>query len=121
MHNGFRLLRLHQKKTSEDEDEPWSNVSVGLRSLTERSPSNRMRTVERDPLYTERSLDNFVETVLDYLELNPITSGCLSLPDFVGLCPSCTCFSSGFSDLMLTILTAQTFDSHRDIIAATHP
>jgi hypothetical protein len=63
MHNGFRLL---QKKTGEDEDEPRSNASVGARSLTECYPLNRMRTVERDPLYTQRSLDNFVETVLYY-------------------------------------------------------
>ena len=60
-------------------------------------------TVERNPLYTQRSLDNFAETVLYYLESNPITSGCPSLPRFAGLfCPTCT---HGLFNLMLTMLT----------------
>jgi hypothetical protein len=83
-HNRFRLLRFHQKKTCEDEDESWSNASVGEPPLTECSPMNRMHTVKRDQLqlYTHRSLE--ISSRLEhYLESNPITYGCLNLPDFI--------------------------------------
>ena len=116
MHNRFCLLRLHQKKTCEDEDKSWLNASVGNPPLTECSPMNRMHTVKRDQLqlYTHRLLDNFIRTVLCY-RIHHVW-----ISEFFRFHPTCTRFFSGLFDLMLTMLTTQTIDSLEKLDSGTH-